>query len=146
MFIAGLALLVGCQNTYVVWVRAGSTADDLVLLASHERGDSEAVDLTSLRIDRCSILGGAESDAVWIIGSTDPASTGPVHRIRYGVPPSGWQSALGPEVLSAGCYLIGATGAEVIGFVVSNDGQVTEISLQDAREWSSEHRRLGGEQ
>jgi hypothetical protein len=125
---AVLSLLVlsgagGCQQRTAVWVRSGSTADNLVLEFGRERGTPGGAAIGAIRIYGCDAPG-TGSGAQWVVGPT--GGTADVREIKYGETPAGFTSDQGPQPLKPGCYRVDVSGTGKTQFIVEPSGQVRE--------------------
>jgi hypothetical protein len=122
-FIGTLALL-ACPERNAVWVEDGSTAMNLTFGVGRFRdGRGPALsDLPVFGVRQC--LTGDESEVVvWQISRGDSLPAVPT-RIRYGEPPPGYNTTVGPRDLVPGCYEAFILGSGRARFRVGPDRTV----------------------
>ena len=111
-----------------MWVPPGSSTANLVFRLGKERGHDREVALDTVRVRRCDDASGAgaaaDSGASWVLYAVERAQG--VSRIRYGEPPAGFRSAVGPVPLVPGCYSVQVSGTGAAGFSVAPNGVVTD--------------------
>ena len=115
-----------CSQESAIWLAPNATADHLVFLVGHRRGDtggSEAV--TTLDVTTCADTDRTHSDHFWGIyrGSNDI----PLHVVQYGIAPRGFNQNHTALPLIPGCYRARVSGTGRVRFMVSRNGQVTEL-------------------
>lgn len=125
---AGLCLLMSltltaCPQRTAVWVRDGSTADNLVFQFGTSRGEPGGAQIGVVRVYHCD--GPATGPgAAWVVGPE--GGTADVRELRYGQTPAGFTSDQGPSRLEAGCYRVDVSGTGKTEFVIDSTGRVTE--------------------
>src|SRR5918999_538123 len=109
----------GCPQRTGVWIREGSTSNDLVLEFGKERGKPGNAAIGAIRVYRCDAPA-TGAGAAWVVG---PASgTADVPQIRYGETPVGFTSDQGPQPLVSGCYRVDISGTGKTEFVIDSAG------------------------
>ena len=121
---AGVAVLAACPREGAVWIEPGSTASTLTFGVGIGRNGRPHEDFQGLRVDACSSVGGPPGSAYWLLTPVSVVSE--VGRVRYGVPPEGYQNEQGPRPLVAGCYRVRSLNEGVAHFDVLADGSVRE--------------------
>lgn len=118
-------LLVACPEKNAVWVEDGSTATNLTFgVGSSRDGRGPPLGkLPTLAVVRCVPPGEAE-DVIWQIAVAGPGEAPVPTRIRYGEPPRGYVSQVGPGELTPGCYEARTMGTGRVRFEVEPNGTV----------------------
>jgi hypothetical protein len=131
VLVAAVTVL-GCPEQTAVWVEDGSTATDLIFgVGRYRDGRGPPLsNLPTLVVQRCTEPE-ADEDVVWQIAIRDIEAPVPA-RIRYGEPPPGYYSMVGPGDLTPGCYEADILGSGRVGFAIAPDGSVTTIGTPSA--------------
>ena len=122
--LVGALTVLACPEQNAVWVEEGSSADSLVFGVGRFR-DGRGPPLSSVPtfvVLRCTEPD-ADEDVVWQVVVADSQAPVP-DRIRYGTPPVGYHSTVGPQDLAPGCYQAAIVGSGRAAFEIASDGGV----------------------
>lgn len=124
--------LAACPQVGHLWLAEGSTAANLVVIAGYSPGKEGRVFVNFMWFERCADTG-LNPPRLWSTGFQLNGETH-VSRIRYGVPPGGWEQSGPAPVLGAGCYRagIGASPGSV-SFQIDSLGQVRTLPESGSR-------------
>ncbi len=131
-----------CPPRAAMWLRPGSTGDDLSFVFSSHRLGSDTIDMYFLRTNRCGTPAPVRSDSmlqvaaeepepfrIWEIRTTDGPR--PLREVKYGTVPLGFHSIVSTPPLSdslpPGCYTAFTDNAG-IEFHVLADNRAIEIA------------------
>jgi len=112
-----------CEEKTALWIIPGSTANQLEFGVSHRRGGTKPIEFQILNVHTCPGASGQEVE-YWVLVADSSAV--PSARIRYGVPPPGYRSLMGPLSIDPGCYHAAIAGTGRLQFEVGADGRVLE--------------------
>ncbi len=146
VLIAITLLFTSCQQTMVMWVVPGSTADDLVFGWSTARDGDDKIQPISITVFPCDTIhpqpdGGYypyPGRAIWDGSSPYDELPAPTNRLTYG---HGFpQSPVGPLEVP-GCYVViayardsqGYTEVATLGFKIAIDGTATDMPRDEYR-------------
>lgn len=135
-------LLAACPQNLSTSLVQGSTAESLIFDISNAAGTTE-----SGRIVRFSVVefgglaGPGKTSVLWQI-TASPISRGGVEvaEIRYGLPPTGFVTDVGPHALVPGGRYLASVGGAGVEFRVADDGGV---SVFDPTEASDRFQQAG---
>lgn len=120
-------LLTACPQKTAVWVRSGSTPEELVFEFGTARGEKGLVDVGVVRVERCA-SSSPTSVAAWVVWPT--SGTVAMSEIRYGAVPQGF-AAQGPaQSLTTGCYSVVISGTGRTTFTVDSLGIISEAGVK----------------
>ena len=126
--VPGLLLIVvltltACPQRTAVWVKEGSTLDNLVFQFGTRRGVPGGAQIGVVRVYRCN--GSATGPgAMWVVGPV--GGTANVLELAYGEPPPDFSADQGPVDLQPGCYRIDVSGTGKAEFIIDTNGEVSE--------------------
>lgn len=126
LVLGGTVALLACPEQTAVWVEDGSTATHMVFGVGRyrDRRDPPLTELPTFIVQRCTEPE-ADDDVVWQI-AIDSSEAPVPSRIRYGEPPAGYVTKVGPRDLVPGCYDALTLGSGTVRFEVAPDGTVRE--------------------
>lgn len=134
LIVASTCLLVaGCPQETSIWIVPGSSADQLVFVLGEERGRSQPISTSLVRVDRCEAVADqgnypSATEAAWFVEK----EIGPhvkLSQVTYGEVPQGYRETQPAEPLERpGCYLATISGTGAVGFEVDAQGKITEMS------------------
>ncbi len=125
VFLTLATVLTACPQKTAVWVRSGSTADNLIFDFGRTKGLKGAVDLGAMRVERCAATD-ASSGASWVLWPM--SGTIKLDELRYGELPQGFAAEAPASDLTPGCYAVVISGTGRSSFTVDSVGSVTEAT------------------
>ena len=127
LILIGALMLLACPEQNAVWIEDGSTTTNLTFGVGRDR-DGRGPPLSQLilfAVRQC-LVGDDSEVLVWEIMQEDTLLPIPT-RIRYGEPPPGYITRVGPQDLVPGCYEAFLLGSGRATFEVGSDGTVSAV-------------------